>query len=70
MGQLFPLRSHHVVVLLEGSFQPQQLGGGEGRPDPLGLPGEGAVEQQAVLGHLVTWSRGQGEEPLSQGNHG
>lgn len=43
------------MVLLEGSFQPQQLRRGEGRSDALRLPGEGAVEQQAVLGHVVTW---------------
>lgn len=55
VGQLLPLGSHHVVVLLEGSLQAQQLRRGEGRPDALRLPGEGSVEQQAVLGHVVTY---------------
>lgn len=57
VGQLLPLGSHHVVVLLEGSLQAQQLGRGEGRPDALRFPGEGTVEQQAVLGHVVAWNR-------------
>lgn len=55
VGQLLPLGSDHVVVLLEGSLQAEQLRRREGRPDALGLPGEGAVQEQAVLGHLVTW---------------
>lgn len=46
------------MVLLEGSLQAQQLRRGEGRPDAFGLPGEGAVEQQAVLGHVVTCGTG------------
>lgn len=54
VGQLLPLGSNNIVVLLEGAFQAQQLRRGEGRPDALRLPGEGAVEQQAVLGHVVT----------------
>ncbi|KAG7235801.1 hypothetical protein INR49_002188 [Caranx melampygus] len=62
VGQLLPLGSHHVVILLEGSLQPEQLGRGEGRPDPLGFPGEGTVEQQTVLGHVVTWSTEEEEE--------
>lgn len=59
VGQLLPLGSHHVVVLLEGSFQAQQLGRGEGRPDAFRFPGEGTVEEQAVLGHVVAWNRGR-----------
>lgn len=42
-GQLLPLSSHHVVILFEGSLQPQQLRGREGRADPLGLACEGPV---------------------------
>ena len=48
------------MVLLEGSLQPEELGGREGGPDAFGLPGEGTVEQQAVLGHVVTLEEKQG----------
>lgn len=52
-GQLLPLGAHHVVVLLEGALQAQQLRGREGRADPLGLAREGAVQKQPVLGHIA-----------------
>lgn len=68
VGQLLPLGSNNIVVLLEGSFQTQQLRRGEGRSDALGLPGEGAVEQQAVLGHVVTWRRREKTGPQCQVN--
>lgn len=56
-GQLLPLRAHHVVVLLEGALQSQQLRGREGRADPLGLACEGAVQKQPVLGHVTGCGR-------------
>lgn len=59
VGQLLPLGSDHVMVLLEGSLQTQELGRREGRADALGFPGKGAVEQQAVLGHVGTCIRRQ-----------
>lgn len=55
VGQLLPLGSHHVVVLLERALQAQELGRGEGRADAFGFPGEGTVEEQTVLGHVATW---------------
>lgn len=55
--QLLPLGPHNVVVLLEGSLQTQELGRREGGPDAFGLPGKRTVEEQAVLGHVVTWRR-------------
>lgn len=62
-GQLLALGAHHVVVLLEGPLQAQQLRRGKGRADALGLAGEGAVQQEALLGHLApcghTQSSGQ-----------
>lgn len=56
-GQLLPLGAHHVVVLLEGALQPQELRGREGRADPLGLAREGAVQKQPVLGHVARCGR-------------
>ena len=53
VGQLLPLGADYVVVLLEGPLQPQQLRGRESRADTLGFPGEGPVQEQAILGHLV-----------------
>lgn len=47
-GQLLPLSSDHVVVLLEGSLQAEQLRGRERRPDPFGFPGERPVKQQVL----------------------
>ena len=35
LSELLPLLPHHVLVLLEGLLQLQQLAGGEGCPDPL-----------------------------------
>lgn len=55
--QLLPLGAHHVVVLLEGALQPQELRGREGRADPLGLAREGAVQKQPVLGHVARCGR-------------
>lgn len=52
-GQLLALGAHHVVVLLEGPLQPQELRRREGGADALGFPGKGAVEEQALLGHLA-----------------
>lgn len=57
-GQLLPLGAYHVMVLLEGPLQAQQLRRREGGSDPLGLPGERAVEEQAVLGRVVTYRAG------------
>jgi len=56
-GQLLALGAHHVVVLLEGPLQPQELRRREGGADALGLPSEGAVEEQALLGHLVPYGQ-------------
>ena len=56
-GQLLPLGAHHVVVLLEGTLQSQQLRGREGRADPLRLAREGAVQKQPVLGHVARCGR-------------
>lgn len=52
-GQLLALGAHHVVVLLEGPLQPQELGRREGGADALGFAGEGPVQEQALLGHLA-----------------
>ena len=35
LSELLPLLPDHVLVLLEGLLQLQQLAGGEGCPDPL-----------------------------------
>lgn len=56
-GQLLPLRSDHVVVLLEGSLQSEQLGRREGRPDPFGFPGERAMEQQVLRTAVLSWTQ-------------
>ena len=47
LGELLPLGSHHVLVLLEGLLQLQQLAGAERRPDPLRLP-EGQQERREI----------------------
>lgn len=52
-GQLLAFGAHHVMVLLEGPFQPQQLGWGEGGADAFGFAGEGAVQEEALLGHFA-----------------
>ena len=38
LGEFLPLLPDDVLVLLEGLLQLQQLVGGEGGADPLGLP--------------------------------
>lgn len=62
-GQLLPLRSDHVVILLEGPFQAEQLRWREGRPDAFGLPGEGAVEEEVLRTVLLTWKHPQRNTP-------
>ena len=37
LGEFLPLLAHHVLVVLEGLLQLEQLRGGERRADPLGL---------------------------------
>lgn len=54
-GQLLPLRPDHVVVLLEGPFQAQQLRGRERRPDAFGFPGERAVQEQVLRAVVLPW---------------
>lgn len=54
VGQLLPLGSHHIVVLVEGALQPQQLRGGEGGANALGLAGERAMQEQAVRAAVLT----------------
>lgn len=61
MRELLPLGSDHVVVLLEGVLEAQQLRGGEGGSDPFGLPGQSVVEQEALRTGLAACGRG-GEE--------
>jgi len=51
--ELLPLRSHHVVVLLERVLQPQQLRRGERGPDSFGLPGQRVVQEEALRAGLV-----------------
>ena len=36
-GQLLAFAAHHISVAFEDLFQPEQLSGTEGGPDPLGL---------------------------------
>lgn len=62
-GQLLPLRSDHVVILLEGPFQTEQLRWREGRPDAFGLPGERAVEEEVLRTVLLTWKHPQRNTP-------
>ena len=50
LGELLPLLANHVLVLLEGLLQLQQLVGREGRADPLRLP-----EGEQELGEVVAW---------------
>lgn len=54
-GQLLPLRSDHIVILLEGSFQTEQLRGRECRSDAFGLPGERAMEEQVLRTMVLAW---------------
>ena len=44
VGQLFPLGSYYVVIILERPLKPQELRRGEGGADALGFSGEWAVE--------------------------
>ena len=49
LGELLPLLAHHVLVVLEGLLQLEQLRGGEGGADPLGLPeGEQELREAGV----------------------
>lgn len=54
-GQLLPLRSNHIVILLKGSFQTQQLRGRERRPDAFGFPGERAVQEKVLRTVVLPW---------------
>lgn len=47
LGELLPLGAHHVLVLLEGLLELEELARAERRPDPLGLP-EGQQERREV----------------------
>lgn len=49
LGELLPLGAHHVLVLLEGLLELEELARAERRPDPLGLP-EGLQEVSQLLG--------------------
>ncbi|KAB1271709.1 hypothetical protein Cadr_000009604 [Camelus dromedarius] len=51
--QLLPLGAHHVVVLLEGVFQPQKLGRGKGGSDSLRLSGQSVVQKEALRACVV-----------------
>ena len=51
--QLLPLGAHHVVILLEGVFQPQKLGRGKGGADPLRLSGQRVVQKEALRACVV-----------------
>lgn len=62
-GQLLALGAHHVVVLLEGPLQPQELGRREGGADALGFAGEGPVQEQALLGHLAPCGQSSSVRP-------
>lgn len=53
MRQLLPLGAHHVVVLLEGVFQPQKLGRGKGGSDPLRLSGQRVVQKEALWACVI-----------------
>lgn len=56
-GQLLPLRPDHIVVLLEGPLQAQQLRGRERRPDAFGLPGERAVQEKVLRAVVIPWTQ-------------
>lgn len=57
IGQLLALSTHNVVVLLKSTLQPQQLWGGEGRADALGLAREWSMQQQVFRAAVLTWTR-------------
>lgn len=61
--QLLPLGAHHVVVFLEGVFQPQKLGRGKGGSDPLRLSGQRVVQKEA-LGACVVPCGGHSRSPV------
>lgn len=58
--QLLPLGAHHVVVLLEGVFQPQKLGRGKGGSDPLRLSGQSVVQKEALGACVVPCGENRG----------
>lgn len=64
--QLLPLGAYHVVVLLEGVFQPQKLGRGKGGSDPLRLSGQRVVQKEA-LGARVVPCGGHNIRPVREG---
>ena len=49
LSQLLALLADHVVIVLEGVLELQQLTGRERRPDPLGLP-EGLQQERREFG--------------------
>lgn len=61
--QLLSLGAHHVVVFLEGVFQPQKLGRGKGGSDPLRLSGQRVVQKEA-LGACVIPCGGHSRSPV------
>lgn len=56
-GQLFPLGSDHIVILLESPFKAEQLRRRERRPDPFGFPGERTVKQQVLRTAVLPWTK-------------
>ena len=55
LGELLPFRAHHVLILLKGLFQLQQLARTERRPDPLWFP-ERQQEGGKVMTCRTKWS--------------
>lgn len=66
MRQLLPLGAHHVVVLLEGVFQPQKLGRGKGGSDPLRLSGQRVVQKEALWACVIPCGE-HGRSPIREG---
>lgn len=64
--QLLPLGAHHVVVFLEGVFQPQKLGRGKGGSDPLRLSGQRVVQKEALRACVVSCG-GHNVSPIREG---
>lgn len=62
LGELLPLGAHHVLVLLKGLLQLQQLTRAERRPDSLGLP-----EGQQEGGEVMTAGESWREDPAVAG---
>lgn len=54
LGELLPLGAHHVLVLLEGLLELEELARAERRPDPLGLP-EGQQEGGEIVAAGEAW---------------